>query len=215
MTLHHAGRSVQDTAAALWPSSSARRPSGAGGAARATVTSKVCTAARWGRDVSSFAVTVMMEPPAAAPRTVKVSEPEPTWETVATSAREVVTAYVRASPSGSLKAPARDTRAVAPMSRSKFSRARPTSGGRFAGGDSTVTSKVCTAGRPAPSWPSVAPTVTVAVPGATAVTVNVPDAIPDTVATSDRLVLGATYVRGSPSGSSNVPPRSTVCIWPV
>ena len=102
---------------------------------------------------------------------------------------------------------------VAPMPTGRSSSSRPTSGGWFTGSGSTVTSKVCTAGRPGPALPSVTPTVIVETPAATPATTKASSAMPDTVATSTRLVSGATYSSSSPSGSVNVPPSATRWAW--
>ena len=92
VTSHHDGSSFQDTDAAPAPASSTCRSPGAGGTSRATVARKDCTAARCGFDVSSLALTVMVDSPARTPRSVNVSEERSTLETSATSEREVVRA---------------------------------------------------------------------------------------------------------------------------
>ena len=127
---------------------------------------------------------------------------------VTTSASLDSAAYVSASPSGSLKKAATSTVADWPAVIVCGGIAPTASGARFAA--STVTSALCVAVRPSGS---VAVTVTVAVPAATAATVRLlPDRATDTTASSDDV---AVYVRVPPSGSRKNGVTSTVTDCPA
>ena len=144
--------------------------SAATGARFGTVAWKACWA---DSPPGSLAVTVMVAVPPETPVIVRLA---PDTATVATSGSDDSAAYVSASPSGSLKCPARSSVTEAPARTDWPGMLSAATGARFG----TVASKACCAESPPGS---LAVTVTAAVPPETPVTVRLaPDTA--TVATS-------------------------------
>ena len=121
---------------------------------------------------------------------------------MATLEASEVAPYLRASPSGSEKAPEMSTGASVFSTKTWSGIAPDTVGARLA--LLTVTSKVWLALRPPGS---VAVTVMVALPGASPITLR---SLPETLAVATlEASEAAPYLRASPSGSENAPEMST------
>ena len=166
-----------------------------------TVTSTLCVALR---PSGSVALTVTVAVPSATPVSVSVL---PDIDTDTAWAFDVVAAYRSTSPSGSLKYEATSSVAVLPTSTLRAGIEPAGAGARL---DFTVTSALCVPVRPPGS---VAVTVTVAVPSATATMVRLlPDIDTETTPTFDEV---AAYRSASPSESLKYEAMSSVTVRPT